>query len=263
MKKTKVGIIGCGNMGAAVLKAAVSRHSSIVSYDVDKKRLRDAAKRYKVKVASSSNELARKCDVVILAVKPKDISAVVSQVKGVLNPSKTVISIVAGVETTRLEKAIGKKVAVIRVMPNMPAMVGAGISAICKGRFATNADMAVTKKIFTAIGEVVEVKEGLMDAVTAISGSGPAYFFYLVEVLIEAGIESGLSRAVAQKLAVETAIGSAEVLKETAEHAGILRARVTSKGGTTEAAFDEFFKHDLAGILKKGVNKAIERAKCL
>lgn len=288
MKSSKIGIIGCGNMGAAIVKAVAGQQSpvtsqksigrqttgrqadwrpadrrTVTSYDVDEKKHRDIAKRHNTKKASSAAELVRDCDIIILAVKPQDIEGLMGEISPELAGSKVLISIAAGVSTSYLERAAAKKVAVIRVMPNMPALVGGGISAICKGRSATYSAMAQTKAIFNKVGEVVEVKEDLMDAVTAISGSGPAYFFYLVEVLIKAGVDLGLKRAVAAKLAVETILGSARILKETGEDPALLRARVTSKGGTTEAAFNEFFAGDIQVVLEKGIRKAFERSRHL
>lgn len=257
-------------MGEAIIKAVHGpclagrqARSTIHSYDVDKKKLALMAKKYKVKQAFSPVELVKKCNIIVLAVKPQHIDEVLDGIKYCLGPSKVLISVAAGVSTARIEEKIGGRVAVIRAMPNMPALVGAGVTAICKGRFAGNRAQAAANKIFSCVGEVVDVKEGLMNAVTAISGSGPAYFFHLIEVMMKMGCELGLKEAVARKLAVETALGSAKILKETKEHPESLRAKVTSKGGTTEAAFEEFYKHDLEIILKKGIRKAYERARCL
>lgn len=262
--KKKIGIIGCGNMGAALIKGVTrSQGHKVTSYDVDKRKAKEVAKKYKTKLASSSAELVSKCDVIVLAVKPQHMDEVLNQIRYQANPYKLLISVAAGVSTSRIEKKIGNKVAVIRAMPNMPAFVGAGVTAICKGKFATTKDLSVANKIFSSVGEVVDVKENLMAAVTAISGSGPAYFFHLVEVLMKMGCELGLKETIAKQLAVETALGSAKILKETKEHPQILRTRVTSKGGATEAAFEEFYKHDLEIILKRGIRKAFERTKCL
>ena len=183
MAKVTIGVIGCGNMGAALIKAIKKPlHSGqITIYDVDKHKAKYIAGKYKAKIALSNSDLAKRCDIIILAVKPKDMKGVLRQIKQQLGASKCLISIAAGIRTSFIEKAAGKRISVIRVMPNMPALVGAGISAICKGRFAANKDLAMAKKMLKNIGEVVEIKESLMNAATAISGSGPAYFFYLVD----------------------------------------------------------------------------------
>jgi pyrroline-5-carboxylate reductase len=245
-----IGIIGCGNMGSAIKKAL----GNVITYDVDRKK----------RVSASSNlDLAGRSRVIILAVKPRDMEGVLEEIRSSLDSSKILISIAAGVTTKYIERKIGKKIAVIRVMPNMPALIGAGISAVCKGTFATGRDAAVARGLFSKLGSVVEVKETLMDAVTAVSGSGPAYFFYLAEVLATAGMGLGLDKKTAHKLAVETAFGSARLLREGGENAAALRARVASKGGTTEAAFEKFFEHNLGGILAKGIYAAHNRSKKL
>ncbi|MCX5716681.1 MAG: pyrroline-5-carboxylate reductase, partial [Candidatus Omnitrophica bacterium] len=233
--KRKIGISGCGNMGSAIVHKIVGL--GIISvFDTNKGKLKTVTSidKKSIKSASDNKKLARSVDVLILAVKPKDITVVLDDIRDELPPRTLLISIAAGVTTKFIEKQLGKKIAIIRVMPNMPALIGAGISAICKGTFAVKKDIAEAKALFLKLGQVVEVKEDLMDAVTAISGSGPAYFFYLTEVLTTAGIGLGLDKETAHKLAVETAFGSAKLLKETGEKAGALRARVTSKGGTTE-----------------------------
>jgi len=259
--KSKIGICGCGNMGSAILSAVSSRYS-VFLFDTDKKKTRIAAKRYKARIASGAKDLIERSTIVILAVKPQRFGMVLNEIKSSLSRGKLVISVAAGISTRYIEKKIGK-VAVVRVMPNMPAIAGCGISAICAGRYASRRDIGAAKAIFKNVGEVVEVKESLMDAVTAISGSGPAYFFYMVEVLTDAAVELGLKRAVAEKLAVETALGSAVVLKKTGEKPETLRGKVTSKGGTTEAAFKEFSQGNLSGILKKGIMAAQKRARVL
>jgi len=260
MKNLKVGIIGCGNMGAAIIKAVLNSQSSVFAYDVDKKKTKGVSKKYKIQIAASSVDLVKRCNIIILAVKPKDIEKVLRTIKDNLGASKVLISIAAGISTEFIEKKIGRKISVIRVMPNMPALIQSGISAVCKGRFATRRDLNIAQGLFKNVGEVIVVKEKLMNAVTAISGSGPAYFFYLVEVLMRSALELGIEKKTAEKLAVETALGSARVLKLTGETPWNLRSKVTSKGGTTEAAFKEFFKSDLEGILKKGIRKAFRRA---
>lgn len=262
-------------MGAAIIKAVTKSQSQggakrslpfgdkVIGYDVDRERLKAVAKKYKARIASSSVELVKKCNIIVLAVKPQDMDEVLKEIRNDINTSKVLVSIAAGVKTGSIEGGILKKTAVVRVMPNMPAFIQAGISAVCRGRFATDKDLAVIKDLFRNIGEVVDVEEDVMDAVTAISGSGPAYFFYLVEVLIKMGRELGLKDAIARKLAIETALGSARILKETEEAPEVLRASVTSKGGTTEAAFKIFAKNNLEEILKNGIREAFMKARGL
>ncbi len=270
--KKRIGVIGCGNMGSAIVKAVASRQkagsaysgsrwSLVVCYDSDRKKTAILTKRFRTKTASSSSDLAKRCDVIILAVKPKDIAGVIHEIKDHLAPSKLLITIAAGIRTETIEKAAGFNVPVVRVMPNMPSLIGAGIAAVCKGRYAKSKAMDTAKRIFENIGQVVEIEEKFMDAVTAISGSGPAYFFYLAEMMIRQAVSFGIGEKAAERIVVETALGSARLLKETKGDPGALRAMVTAKGGTTEAAFMELCAHDFEGIFKKALNKALVRAR--
>ncbi len=261
----KLGIVGCGNMGRALVRAIVKRshigRKNIFLSDKVKRRMRSLSLRFKVNSTGSNAELFKKCDVVILAVKPQDLAAALGDAACYLE-KKLLISICAGISTRRLEDYLGK-VAVIRVMPNIPAQIGQGISAIALGRYAGSADKKLAVSIFSSIGEVLEVKEALMAAVTAISGSGPAYFFYLAEILIAAAQQLGLALPVAKRLVLKTALGSAILLNQTKQTLRLLRKQVTSKGGTTQAAFELFRKKGLEDILRRGFSAAAKRAKQL
>ena len=259
----KIGIIGCGHMGGALLKGiiakgAIGRRNILVS-DQDRKKLKFAQLRHKVKVTALNSEVAKSCTVVILAVKPEDLDTVLKDLNLALD-GKLLISICAGISTKRLEQRLGK-ISVVRVMPNMPAQIGQGISAISLGKYATAKNRKVAESIFSCVGEVVEVKEQWMDAVTAISGSGPAYFFHLAETLIISGQQFGLPRRIAQSLAIKTALGSAILMNQSALSPEDLRRQVASKGGTTEAAFNLFKKKGLQGILRRGFSAAARRSK--
>lgn len=261
----KIGIIGCGNMGQAILKGLINRRYAsrrdIFCSDQNKVKLRSVCRRFGTKSSSSNNELVRACRVVILAIKPQDLRKLAKQI-GHFSGIKLIISVCAGVSTQVLERYFGK-VAVVRAMPNMPARVSFGISAITKGKYAKAKDKKLAKNIFSCIGDVVEVRENLLDAVTAISGSGPAYFFYLIENLINAAKKMGLAAKVARKLAITTALGSALLLLESEESPSALRKRVSSRGGTTEAAFEVFKKAKLSEVLCSGFYAAAKRAKKL
>ncbi|MBN3038640.1 MAG: pyrroline-5-carboxylate reductase [Candidatus Omnitrophica bacterium] len=261
--KMKIGIIGCGNMGQALLSGILAEgythKSNILCSDRDKKKAAFVRSRFKASICSTNSQLFDRCDPIIIAVKPSDVQAVLAEAHLPLR-DKLVISVCAGIGTRLFERILGK-VAVVRVMPNMPARIGEGISAVALGRFAKERDKKVTFSIFSCVGEVVEIKERLMDAVTAISGSGPAYFFYLVEKLIDAAEELGISRNIAQRLAIKTALGSASLLNKSEEDAQVLRRKVTSKGGTTQAAFAVFQRRGLEGILNAAFKAAAKRSK--
>lgn len=258
----KIGIIGCGNMGQALLagiiaKGFIARRNILVS-DKARKRLKFARLKLKINIATSNSELIKRCRVIILAVKPQDADAVLRDIAWP-SEKKLLISICAGISTQKLERRLGK-VAVVRLMPNIPALISQGISAISSGKYATAKDKKLAKSIFSCIGEVVEVKEELMNAVTAISGSGPAYFFYLAERLMEAAKGLGISSQVAQKLVLKTALGTAMLMSQSQQTSRALRKRVSSKGGTTEAAFKVFREKGLDKILALAFKAAAKRS---
>ena len=260
----KIGIIGFGNMGEAIAARLRSRMSKpgklLMVADVDKAKLKKARDRYKVLVADSNKKLASFSDVLIIAVKPKDFEALLREIAPFLSKAKFVISIAAGITTRYIEKRLGK-VAVVRAMPNMPAVIGEAISSISGGSFATKADMKMARDIFSSIGEVVEVDEKFVDSVTAVSGSGPAYFFYLMESLIEAAMALGIDEAKAKTLVFKTALGGAKLAEALGLHPGNLRAKVTSKGGTTEAALGVLESEGFKAMVKRAVTAARDRSR--
>ncbi len=261
----KIGIIGCGNMGEAILyrlSNILNKSVSIMVSEFDSKRRDYIESKYKVIVEVDNNEVVKFADVLVLAVKPKDIDALLKgEVCSGASKDKLLISIVAGVTTKYIESIVGKDVPVIRVMPNMAATIGESVSSISAGSAVKSAHMTLAREIFRTIGDVVEVDEELVDAVTAISGSGPAYFFYLIEALIEAGCAAGLKEEVAKLLVLKTALGSANLLEKLKEDPGVLRSKVTSKGGTTEAAIKVFESNKFKSIIKDAVNAAKTRSK--
>jgi len=199
--------------------------------------------------------------VILLAVKPQQMEEVFQEIRPSLDNRPLLISIAAGIPTEWIQKRVPRSVPVVRVMPNTPALVGAGISAIAPGRAAKTKDLQIAKRIFACVGEVVEVPEEWMNAVTAVSGSGPAYFFFLMEQMIRAGIALGLPLQVARRLVLGTAKGAVRLATVSKEEPAFLRARVTSKGGTTEAAFRVFEGAGLADLLQRGIRAAAQRAK--
>ena len=264
-QSSNIGIIGCGNMGEAIANGIVS--SGIISerylylYDLDKEKSGYLEKRLKANVTKSNEELVNDCNVIIISVKPQDIKDLLSEIWHVLDSSKFLISIAAGVTIKKITESLNEEVRIARVMPNMAALENQSVSALCCNSYATPEDMDLTKDIFMSIGDVIEVEEDQMDAVAAISGSGPAYFFYLVEVLEKCAVDMGIDKDKAKLLAVKTAVGSVALLRESELSAEALRKRVTSKGGTTEAAFEFFEKKKLDEILQEGIKRAKERAK--
>jgi pyrroline-5-carboxylate reductase len=265
MTDKKIGIIGCGNMGEAILSrlsAVLEKSVSIMVSEFDAKRRDYIQSKYKIIVEIDNNEVVKFADVIILAVKPKDLDAILkTEVCCGASKDKLIISIAAGITTKYIENIVGKDIPVIRAMPNMAAAIGESISSISAGSAAERADIELARNIFLTIGDVVEVDEKLVDAVTAISGSGPAYFFYMMEALIKAGCDAGLKEDIARKLVLKTALGSAKLLEILKEDPAALRSKVTSRGGTTEAAIKVFDSKKLRSIIKDAVSAARKRSK--
>ncbi len=253
-------------MGAALIRGMLASRfvapSQVIAWDSDSGKLKALTRSLRICSARSNPELARKSHVILLAVKPQQMEEVLKEIRPHLAHRPVLISIAAGIPIGWIEKRIGKAVAVVRVMPNTPALVKRGISAIAPGGSATAPMIRTTKQIFQGVGEVVEVPESWMNAVTAVSGSGPAYFFFLMEKMIEEGVRLGLSKEVARRLVLATADGAAELAK-SGEDPALLRARVTSKGGTTEAAFKVFVRAGLGKTIQGGIRAAAVRAKKL
>ena len=264
LKGKRTGIIGLGNMGRAILNGLVSsgavRKSAIIGLDADSGKCRDIKKRFGITISKSIKELVGRSHIVLIAVKPQDIDPVLDEIARCCK-NRLYISIAAGVKTPRLENKLGDHARVVRVMPNTPALVGEGISALCKGRYASRSDLKTADEIFSSVGEVVELNEKYFDLVTALSASGPAYFFYLIEALIKAGVDLGLKKEIALRLVSKTALGSARLLIESEVAPEILRARVTSKGGTTIEAIRIFEKAKTKETVARAVRAAARRSK--
>jgi pyrroline-5-carboxylate reductase len=262
-RRKTIGIIGLGNMGEAIIKNLKSNKAlRLLGSDKDTAKRTHIKRTYHLKVIRENRGLAEQSDVVIIAVKPKDAAKLLLEIRPSLKVPKVVVSIMAGVTLGFIRKHIGGKVTIARVMPNMPAQIGEGISALYLGNLSLK-DKRLIKGIFSSIGEVVEVRERDFDAVTAVSGSGPAYFFYLVELLMKTAVSLGLKKSTAERLAIKTAQGSTQLLAETGDDPFALRKKVTSKGGTTEAAFKLFKRRKLDAILREGIKNACKRSRQL
>ena len=264
----RIGVIGCGNMGSALIRGVLKRKprltdpSRLMVWDPDREKLQRLKRSFGIQAARSNLQVA-KAPVILLAVKPQQMEQVLAETRPALSHLPLLISIAAGIPTRWIEGKVGRKIPVIRVMPNTPALVGAGISAVSAGRAAGRRHLDLAKRIFASVGEVVEAPEAWMNGVTAVSGSGPAYFFFLMEQMEKVGVELGLSPKVARRLALATAEGAARLAGVSGEDPGLLRRRVTSKGGTTEAALRVFKRGRLEQVLKRGIRAAAQRAKGL
>jgi pyrroline-5-carboxylate reductase len=265
LRGLKIVFLGAGNMAEALVRGVVGGGTvpsgQIIVTDVRAERLKYFRRKYKTAGERSNAGAVRQADVVVLAVKPQQFGELLSEIAPALPKRTLVLSIAAGIRTARIEKALGRSARVVRAMPNTPALVGAGVTGLCKGRRATESDMAVAEALMGAVGLTVRVREADMDAVTALSGSGPAYVFFMVEAMLEAARKLGMDGDTARALIQETFRGAAHLLAETDEHPAVLRERVTSKGGTTAAALEQLRKHKMDQALIHAVHAAHRRSK--
>lgn len=257
-----IAVLGAGVMGEALLSGLLRGDrmgDTFVVADKRQDRLVELQQRYGVDAASNT-EAAAEADVVALVVKPQDIFGVTEEIAGVLKPTAMVVSLAAGVTTASLEARLPEGMPVVRVMPNTPALVDQGMSAVSAGTHCTPEHVAVAIRLMACVGKVVEVPEHQQDAVTAISGSGPAYIFYTVEAMIEAGVGLGLPRRLATELTLQTVFGAATMLRETGEHPVVLRENVTSPAGTTAAALRVLEDHKVRAAFLAALEAARDRS---
>lgn len=267
MKERTLGLIGAGRMGEALIKGLLSSKKmssimSILACDKDKERLAYIASTYGVEVYSKASEVAGKADISILAVKPQDLEEALEEIKEELTEDKLLVSIVAGAGIDHISYHLVHPCPVVRVMPNTPALVMEGISAICPGKGTLPERVKEVVEIFNALGKTVLIEdETLMDAVTGLSGSGPAFVFLFLEALTDGGVKMGLKRDTARLLALQTVLGASKLAMETGRHFADLKDMVTSPGGTTIAGLSHMEKEGLRGIVIEAVEKATLRSR--
>lgn len=259
-----IGFVGAGNMAEALirglLRGADAEPQRIGGSGPRPERLDELAKRYGIFVTPDNGALVERSEVVVLAVKPQIMRRVLDEISERLRPDALVISVAAGIPIAAIEARLRGGVRVVRAMPNTPALVDAGATAISRGGHATEEDLAVAKAVFDAVGITVTLDESQLDAVTGLSGSGPAYIFLILEALSDAGVKVGLSRRTAQQLAAQTVLGSAKLLIETNEHPGKLKDMVTSPGGTAIAGLHTLEAGGLRTTLIDAVESATKRS---
>lgn len=261
----KVAFLGAGKMGGIILQALLKNGSLspklIRATVAHGERAKALSAKLKVKVGTNNVEAARGADIIVIAVKPQVVEEVVREISPHITAKQLIISVAASVPTSMIEKNLAPNVAVIRAMPNTPCQLGAGMTAICRGAHASVGDVALTCSMFDVVGRTVVVDEKHMDAVTALSASGPAYIYIILESLAEAGVKVGLPRDIATLLAAQTTLGAARVVLETGDHPALLKDAVTTPAGCTIDAIMELEEGKLRVTLIKAVVKAAQRAK--
>jgi pyrroline-5-carboxylate reductase len=261
----RVAVLGAGKMGGILLQAfvrsglfSVDQIAATVAHEL---RAEALSKQIGLAVTTDNRKAVEGADIVLLAVKPTQVVQLVREISSPMKSGALVLSIAASVKTGAIEEALGGSAAVIRAMPNTPAMLGAGITALCRGVFASDEQLALAQKIFATVGRTVVVDERHMDAVTGLSGSGPAFLYIIIESLAEAGVNVGLPREIATQLAAQTAYGAARMVLETGSHPALLKDEVTTPAGCTVDGILELEEGGLRVTLIKAVKRATERAR--
>lgn len=265
MPGVKVAVLGAGKMGGILLQGFLKNHllgtDQIAATVQHADRATALSAQFGVTVTTDNLEAATWADVILLGVKPVQVPGLIAEIKPGLSAGKMLLSFAASVTTAAIEDAAGEELAVVRAMPNTPAMISAGVTALCAGRFCSAEQMAVAQKIFQTVGRTVVVDEKHMDAVTGLSGSGPAFLYIIIEALAEAGVNVGLPRDVATLLAAQTTLGSARMVLETGYHPALLKDQVTTPAGCTVDGILELEEGGLRVTLIKAVKRATMRAK--
>jgi pyrroline-5-carboxylate reductase len=260
-----IALLGTGKIGESLLAGLLSsgwrKPDEVVATGRREERVRDVAARHGVRTTLSNAEAVAGAGIVVIAVKPQDFDTLLGEIGGLLTPEQTVLSVAAAIPTAQIEARVAPGVPVVRAMPNAPSLVHEGMAGICGGAHAGDEHLALAEEVLSHLGSVVRVPERAMDAVTAVSGSGPAYFALLAEGMIEAGILLGLSREVSTQLVVQTMLGTARLLRDERMHPVELREGVTSPGGTTIRAIQELENAGVRAALFNAIQAAMERSK--
>ncbi|MBN1479955.1 pyrroline-5-carboxylate reductase [candidate division KSB1 bacterium] len=261
----KIAFIGSGNMGEALLggllKAELTNPENIIATDIRQYRLDEISAKWKVTTTMDNHQAVQFADIIVLCVKPQALSSVLEEIKADIREDQLIISIIAGITTRTISRFIGVNNPVVRVMPNIPAVVDEAATGVCLGEFAQDVHKEIAMKILGAVGEVEAVPEELMDVVTGLSGSGPAYIYMIIEALTDGGVMMGLPRNIATRLATQTVLGSAKLVRETNVHPAVLKDQVTTPGGTTIQAIKELEESGLRPMLIRAVETATIRSR--
>ncbi|MGA3032908.1 MAG: pyrroline-5-carboxylate reductase [Terracidiphilus sp.] len=267
LPEVRVAVLGAGKMGGILLQAFLKENlfaaDKIHATVGHAERALALSTQWGVDVSTNNLEAARASDLILIGVKPFQVPELITEIKSALTADKTLVSFAASVKTRAIEEAAGMEIAVVRAMPNTPSALGAGVAALCRGRFVKDAQMELAQRLFETVGRTVLVDEKHMDAVTGLSGSGPAYLYIIIEALAEAGVKVGLPREIATQLAAQTAYGAAKMVLETGYHPALLKDAVTTPAGCTIDGILELEEGGLRVTLIKAVMRATERARQL
>jgi len=262
-----VGFLGAGKMASALasglIRAGIASKEDIFASDVSAQARSSFSEATGAHATAANLEVAKQCTILVVAVKPDHVESLLKEIAPEVAEHHVVISIAAGVTLSRIEGALHSGTRVIRVMPNTPALVGASAAGFALGKFAKEGDAQLVTRLFSAVGIAYQVKEGLLDAVTGLSGSGPAFVYMIIEALSDGGVAAGLPRDVATKLAAQTVLGGAKMVLETGLHPGALKDQVTSPGGTTIEGIHELEKGGLRAALMNAVRAASDKSRRL
>lgn len=263
----KIGFIGCGNMGGAIVSgltgSGFQKNEDIIISEINDEIAANLGERLKVETVTDNKEVARVADVLFLAIKPNMYKKVIEEIKSELTREKLIITIAAGITIENMEYWIGEGYKIVRTMPNTPALVGAGMAAVCANKNVAKDEIEYVLGIFSSFGECVELEEKYFHAVTALSGSSPAYVFMFIEAMADAAVALGIPRAKAYMMASQSVLGSAKMVLNTGKHPGELKDMVCSPGGTTIDAVIELEKHGLRSAVIEGVLKCAEKSQSM
>lgn len=268
MSKT-IGFIGCGNMGQAMIGGIINSKAfepkNVMVSDQSDERLKKVEEQLGIITTKDNERIAKEADIIVLSVKPNIYPIVIEQIKNNLKENVIIVTIAAGQKIDNVQQMFGKEVKIIRTMPNTPALVGEGMSALCRNDIATDEDLLEIKKIFECFGKAEIIKESLIDAFIAVSGSAPAYVFMFIEAMADAAVLEGMPRDKAYKMASQAVLGSAKMVLETGKHPGALKDAVCSPGGTTIEAVTELeekgFRAAVISAMRKCAEKSMEMSK--
>ena len=263
----KIGFVGCGNMGGAIVSGLISsgfkKPEDIIISEISEELVESLKEKLNVEATTDNKEVARKADVLFIAVKPNMYKKVVDQIKSELTREKLIITIAAGITIENMEYWVGEGYKIVRTMPNTPALVGQGMSAVCANSKVSKEELEYVLDIYSSFGECVELEEKYFHAVTALSGSSPAYVFMFIEAMADAAVALGIPRAKAYIMASQSVLGSAKMVLDTGKHPGELKDMVCSPAGTTIDAVIELEKHGLRSAVIEGVLKCAEKSKSM